>query len=558
MSNASLIDVGICPPPSLKIRAHRIHSCTDIQFDRDLIGILRLNGNIPPGPIRTFLHTDGAGLIAWKTFDQEDIPAGDDGDYLQTIAGLVQWAPPTFAPAAIAPGTARQLLQTNTAATAAEWTSNVDIPGTLDVTGNAVFDADLTVTDTVNVLNGDLNLLTGDLDITSGGITIDTGDIDVSTGDVRIVGDLSLGGNLSLNAVSGSVGQVIRKTGATTQTWANVTAGDLAPGTANQVLQTDPTGTTVVWNSNVVVPGTISTSFNITGGTVQSIGAINSVNGGLTLSNVAAQINMAGASTQINCGGTTTTQTLNTVGDMRFNGVSGTTGQILKKTGAATQAFSDLAAADIKGGTLNQVLQSDGTNAVFNTNVTIPGTLTATAGSSLGGVIQLGGITASLGMVPVSNGSGIPTWSYPTYFARYYDSNIVNMNSGGGTTLLTAATADVSNSNITYLAGTFTLAEAGHYQVIFQTNPTSASAKAQSYIKVIVNGTSIGSMLNASAALNDVQSISLIKSFRVNTTNTTVAITTQQFVAGTLNTSGADVNGIATTLITITRLGPYV
>ena len=37
-------------------------------------------------------------------------------------------------------GAARQLLQTDAAGTGVEWTSNVDIPGTLDVTGPATFD----------------------------------------------------------------------------------------------------------------------------------------------------------------------------------------------------------------------------------------------------------------------------------------------------------------------------------------------------------------------------------------------------------------------------------
>jgi hypothetical protein len=37
-------------------------------------------------------------------------------------------------------GAARQLLQTDAAGTGVEWTSNVDIPGTLDVTGTATFD----------------------------------------------------------------------------------------------------------------------------------------------------------------------------------------------------------------------------------------------------------------------------------------------------------------------------------------------------------------------------------------------------------------------------------
>jgi hypothetical protein len=43
----------------------------------------------------------------------------------------------------ITPGTARQLLQTNAGATAVEFASNIDVPGTLDVTGVGTFDGDL-------------------------------------------------------------------------------------------------------------------------------------------------------------------------------------------------------------------------------------------------------------------------------------------------------------------------------------------------------------------------------------------------------------------------------
>lgn len=41
----------------------------------------------------------------------------------------------------LADGTARQLLQTDAAGTGVEWASNVDVPGTLDVTGIGTFDA---------------------------------------------------------------------------------------------------------------------------------------------------------------------------------------------------------------------------------------------------------------------------------------------------------------------------------------------------------------------------------------------------------------------------------
>ena len=50
--------------------------------------------------------------------------------------------------AGIGTGTARQLLQTNAAATAVEFTSNIDVPGTLDVTGVATFDSDVTIAST--------------------------------------------------------------------------------------------------------------------------------------------------------------------------------------------------------------------------------------------------------------------------------------------------------------------------------------------------------------------------------------------------------------------------
>ena len=45
----------------------------------------------------------------------------------------------------LADGTPRQLLQTDAAGTGVEWTSNVDIPGTLDVTGATVLDSTLVV-----------------------------------------------------------------------------------------------------------------------------------------------------------------------------------------------------------------------------------------------------------------------------------------------------------------------------------------------------------------------------------------------------------------------------
>jgi len=90
----------------------------------------------------------------------------------------------------LADGTARQLLQTDAAGTGVEWASNIDVPGTLDVTGAATFDnnviiqGDLTVNGTETIINTqtldveDKNIVIGKVttpsDVTAdgGGITL--------------------------------------------------------------------------------------------------------------------------------------------------------------------------------------------------------------------------------------------------------------------------------------------------------------------------------------------------------------------------------------------------
>ena len=59
-------------------------------------------------------------------------------------------------------GTARQVLQTDAAGTGVEWTNNVDIPGTLDVTGLTTFDSNISLGDNKRIRFGDT---AGDFDI---------------------------------------------------------------------------------------------------------------------------------------------------------------------------------------------------------------------------------------------------------------------------------------------------------------------------------------------------------------------------------------------------------
>jgi len=74
-------------------------------------------------------------------------PAGGGGaGTVTTVTGTAPIAVATGSTTpvvSITPGTARQLMQTNAGGTAAEFASNIDVPGTLDVTGVGTFDGDL-------------------------------------------------------------------------------------------------------------------------------------------------------------------------------------------------------------------------------------------------------------------------------------------------------------------------------------------------------------------------------------------------------------------------------
>ena len=101
----------------------------------------------------------------------------------------------------LADGTARQLLQTDAGGTGVEWTSNVSIPGTLDVTGASTF----TGTSTFNARS------------TSTERTITASAFDLSTGNYWTVGAVAIPN--PTNAVAGTAG-LIRVTVAPTS-WAS-------------------------------------------------------------------------------------------------------------------------------------------------------------------------------------------------------------------------------------------------------------------------------------------------------------------------------------------------
>lgn len=436
---------------------------------------------------------------------------------LCTAPGVVQWSmsPPT---SGVIPGLPRQILQTNTAGTASEWTSNLKI-GNLEVTGPVTFDTSVNVAaGNLSLTLGDLVLYNGGLEIQSGALTV-AGNINNNFGALANFTNVNVNGNLLLGT-AGTSGNFVKKTGASTQAWSNIVPSDVKGGLVNQFLQSD--GTNGVWNSNITCPGSV-----ITLGTVTTSGVVN------------------------------ITQ------DLRFVSSSGTSGQFVKKTGAATQTWSNLAVSDIKGGTLNQVFQSNGTNGVWNTDVTLPGNLAMSSGTAIAsfletrqiGALKLGGnFAGTLGAVCVSDASSVPHWEFPQYYVEYYQNVAVDMNGGGAVLLMAAASANVSNAGITYLAGVFTCPP-GIYEAIFTTRPVVISG-GKTQINFRVNGSYAGSTCSLSS-ITEAQQINLRRTFRFNASST-IEVVSEVLVAGAVNTSGTDSNGLATTVLTIQRLGAYV
>jgi hypothetical protein len=133
----------------------------------------------------------GDGSTAWTSLGY--IPGLSLSAYPLVNADIASNA--EIAVSKLADGSARQLLQTAANGTDVEWASNIDIPGTLDVTGAATFDnnviiqGDLTVNGTETIINTqtldveDKNIVIGKVasptDVTAdgGGITL-KGDTD--------------------------------------------------------------------------------------------------------------------------------------------------------------------------------------------------------------------------------------------------------------------------------------------------------------------------------------------------------------------------------------------
>jgi hypothetical protein len=151
----------------------------------------------------------------------------------------------------LADGTARQLLQTDAAGTGVEWASNIDIPGTLDVTGAATFDQSVTV-------NGDLIVNGTTTTLNTATLTVD--DKNIELGSVASPSDATADlGGITLKGATDKTFNWVSATGSwTSSEHINLAVGKVYYINGTQVLGATALGTGVV-SSSLTSVGTIST-----------------------------------------------------------------------------------------------------------------------------------------------------------------------------------------------------------------------------------------------------------------------------------------------------------
>jgi hypothetical protein len=249
----------------------------------------------------------------------------------------------------ITQGTARQLLQTNAAGTATEWTSNIDVPGTLDVTGVATFDNNVVITGNLTV-----NGTTTTIDST----TLRVEDKNVELGVVGSPTDVTAdGGGITLKGATDKTLNWVNSS----DSWTSSENLDLASGKTYKINGTDVLSATAL-GSAVQISSANIPSGTIVNDDINASAAIaqSKLNLSITNSEVNASANIAG--TKIQAASTSNR------GSVQLTNSTSSTSTTTAATPNSVKSANDLASAALpkSGGTMTG-------DIVFNAGQTIDG-----------------------------------------------------------------------------------------------------------------------------------------------------------------------------------------
>ena len=169
-------------------------------------------------------------------------------------------------------GDARQLLQTDAAGTGVEWTSNVDVPGTLDVTGAATFDEHVNLASAKEYRIAGIKVL----DATSLGSAV----VSSSLTSVGTIGTGTWQGSTIATAYGG--------TGQTTYTNGQLLIGNSTGSTLSKATLTAGTGISVTNGSGAITLAINSTTAIADITTAATAGSLPTADGSVTIADAAA------------------------------------------------------------------------------------------------------------------------------------------------------------------------------------------------------------------------------------------------------------------------------
>lgn len=325
-----------------------------------------IGGTTPAGGAFTTLSASGAFSL---TGDQVQVAEGGTGAASLTDHGILLGSG-TGAVSVTAVGTTGQILIGQSGADPI-WTTNVDLPGTLDVTGAATFDDAVTVVGTLT-----MGALAVD-NISISGNTISSTD---TNGDINLTPDGTgevVAANLTLTA---ALTVANGGTGATTLTDHGIVLGSgtaavsvTAVGTNNQIL-IGQTGADPIWTTNLSLPGTLTVNSGLT--TLSTLTVVGTTN-----------INASGAGvTTIGTGGTGAVNIGNATGNTAVTGELTTTVAIgVASGGTGLQTITDHGVM-VGSGTGAVTPLAVGTNGQLLIGSTGADPVFATAGSTLSSI----------------------------------------------------------------------------------------------------------------------------------------------------------------------------
>ena len=253
----------------------------------------------------------------------------------------------------LADGAARQLLQTDAAGTGVEWASNIDIPGTLDVTSAATFDSTVAVTGALtksgsNVVTvGDTGTVTStmllDGTIVNADINASAAIVDTKLATIATAGKVSNSATTAASANTASA--IVARDASGNFTAGTITAALTGTASGNLVsggaLGTPSSGTLTnctfptLNQSTTGNAATVTTNANLTGD-VTSVGNATAIAAGVIVN---ADINASAAIE----GSKIVAATTSVVGAVQLSDSTSTTSSVLAATPTAVKAAYDQA-----------------------------------------------------------------------------------------------------------------------------------------------------------------------------------------------------------------------